>query len=124
MHTVTIDIEKNRLYFTIAGHFTVEELTKISDEIIVAVRQLKPGFNSITQMNQFIPQNQEARMVMYSTMKTAQSMGQKHVVRISSSPISRQQWQFSSITVGYQAFECGSLEEAENLLDELSEKGL
>jgi hypothetical protein len=124
MHTVTVDIEKNRLYFTIAGHIELDELTKISDEVIAAATQLKPGFDSITQMNQFTPQNQEARMVMYITMKTAQSMGQKHIVRISSSPISRQQWRFSSITAGYQAFECGSLEEAENLLDELSEKSL
>jgi len=34
-----IDLEKNRLYFTISGHFALEELINISDEIIASGRQ-------------------------------------------------------------------------------------
>ena len=60
MQTLRIDKEKNRLYVVLTGFIDAEEMKANSDETIELTKQLKPGFDVITDISNFKPTKPEA----------------------------------------------------------------
>jgi len=75
------------LVFTLGGQPSLEECATISENLMAAYRQLRPGFSVITIVSTFYPRDLETRLIMENTMKMARGMGMKVVVRITPNPI-------------------------------------
>ena len=53
MYTIRVDAAKNRLYVTLVGYFSIDEMKTCGDETIQATDQLRPGYDVITDISQF-----------------------------------------------------------------------
>ena len=64
MYQTRTDIEKNRLYVTLKGRIAAEESKKAASRVIDNLKQLKPGFDVVTDISEFEPVTQkEAEML-------------------------------------------------------------
>lgn len=57
---VDTDHEKNRLYLTLDGQLSVEEVKTAADEVIEAAETLEPGFDQVNDMSGFQAADPEA----------------------------------------------------------------
>jgi hypothetical protein len=53
MYSIRVDIDRNRLYVTLAGFFSLDEIKKCGDETIEATRRLRSGYDVVTDITQF-----------------------------------------------------------------------
>lgn len=110
---------KNRLYVTMKGKLELPEIKTACSDALQKARSIKSGFDTISDISEFIPATEECRLVMQETMKTLKEMGMARVVRIvpASAAVAANQWQRTSRAAGYTADQAPTLEEAEKMLD-------
>jgi hypothetical protein len=53
MYSIRVDLDRNRLYVTLVGFFSLAEIKKCGDETIEATKHLRPGYDVITDITQF-----------------------------------------------------------------------
>ncbi len=121
MYNNHCDTQKNRLYVIFAGKMDVEEIRAACTNVLDEAKQLKPGFGIITDLSEFVPTNEDGRMVIQDTMTSLMEIGVKHVVRVIpvEAAVTGLQWQRSSRTAGYQASQALTLADAEAMMDKL-----
>ena len=117
MFDVRIDLTRNRLYITLAGHLDGPERQAAMKAILAEAAKLVPGFGILSDISGLHASNQEGFMDLLRVTAALKLRGAGPVVRVVKIPLSRIQVKRISEAAGYQAELVESLEEAERLLD-------
>ena len=118
MQTLRVDREKNRLYIVLAGFVDTEEMKTNSDETIAVTKQLKPGFDVITDISNFKPTTPEATKEIERVQASFKAAGVHRGVRVvGESAIAGMQFSRTGKHVGYESCNVATLADAEKLLD-------
>ena len=82
MYTIRVNTLKNRLYVTLVGYFTLEEIKRCGDETIEATAKLRPGYDVITDITQFKPGPPEVAQDIERVQAHFRKSGARQGVRI------------------------------------------
>jgi hypothetical protein len=116
--TVKADVEKNRLYITLVGFFHQDEMKACTDKTIEEAKNLKPGFDVITDVSQFKPVGQEALDEVARGQAFFKSAGIRHGIRVEGdSVLSSKQFSRIGKSVDYNPNIVKNIEEADKILD-------
>ncbi|HEU4583914.1 MAG TPA: hypothetical protein VFS67_36905 [Polyangiaceae bacterium] len=120
MYSIRVDIERNRLYVTLVGFFSVAEMKKCGDETIDATKRLRRGYDVITDITQFKPGTAAVAEDVERVQVHFRRSGARQGVRIvGSNVLSGMQFRRTGTSAEYNSVNVRSLEEAEKLLNEL-----
>lgn len=136
MFEIVADKKKNRLYVTVAGFLGQEELKQAADDFIEKVKTLRPGLDVVNDVSTFRPATQEGADEIKRAQAFLREYGIRHVVRIveplpenerpsfeqAAHTMGAAQFRRTSKEVGYKADEALAREEADRMLDKLSEE--
>ena len=118
MHEIRADQSKNRLYITLGGFSSLDQVEQTVQEVKQAIQNLRPGFDVITDVSSYRPAREEVAAAIQQMQVFLKSAGMRRVVRVlSSSAIAGMQFNRLGKEAGYQASHVSSLEEAEKLLE-------
>lgn len=119
MYQVKADIDKNRLFIRIGKVSEKDDKEALIREIEHQIRNLKKGFDCITDLREYEVQPDDAEMVIYRAQKILSEAGMSDVVRVIKRFGALAHFQFDkvSVSVGYHAQNANSIEEAEEILD-------
>jgi hypothetical protein len=119
-----VNLLKNRAYLTLKGKVEVGELKEWSANLLLDLKKLKTGFSVVSDILECQPTTEEGRLIIQDTQRKAKDMGMGNVVRITkgANPITANQWQRSSRSVGYSAGEASTVADADKLLDEMEKR--
>ena len=118
--TMKPDLVRNRLYATLEGFFTSEEMKKCADDTIEAAKKLRRGYCTITDIRNCKPMPPEAAKEIERVQAYFRSSGARQGVRvIGGSTISGMQFRRTGSSAEYNSVNLPSLEEAEKFLDGL-----
>ena len=117
MYTVRADTVKNRLYVTLVGFFSVEEIKRCGDETIEATKKLRPGYDVVTDITQFKPGVPEVAHDIERVQAHFRKSGARQGVRIvGGNVVSGIQFKRTGAHAEYNSVNVPSLEAAEELL--------
>jgi hypothetical protein len=120
MYNINADTQRNRLYITLVGFFSAEEIKKCGDETIAATRKLKSGYDVITDITQFKPGTAEvAKDIERVQTHFAQSGARQGVRVVGQNSSSNMQFSRVGKIAGYQSTAVTTLQEAEAFLNSL-----
>jgi hypothetical protein len=120
MYKIRTDTLKNRLYVTLVGFFSLEEMRKCGDETIAATDKLRPGYDVVTDITQFKPGTPEVAEDIKRVQAHFHTSGARQGVRVvGGNAISGMQFRRTGSAADYQSVNVATLEEAEKLLDGL-----
>ena len=120
MYTVRVDVVKNRLYVTLSGFFSLEEIKRCGDETIAATQRLRPGYDVVTDITQFKAGTPEVAEDIKRVQHHFQTSGARQGVRIvGENAIAKLQFRRTGTDARYNSVNVATLEEAERLLDGL-----
>jgi hypothetical protein len=113
------DVEKNRLYLTLAGKLTEQEASDAADATIDAAKQLEPGFEMVNDVSEFKPSGEAVDRQIKRGKKGVADGGVSAVVRVTpESTTGEMQWdRAGGGEESYQVAKADSQERAEKLLD-------
>jgi hypothetical protein len=118
MYKLRIDASKNRLYVTMVGFFSVEEMKKWSNETIATAMKMKRGYDVITDISQFKPTTPEGTKEIERVQVHFKTSGVRLGVQVvGESVLSGLQFKRMSVISGYDPTNVETLAEAEKLLD-------
>lgn len=118
--TMKPDVVRNRLYATLEGFFTPEEMKKCADDTIAATKGLRPGYCTVTDITRCKPMPPEAAKEIERVQAHFRSSGARQGVRIvGESTISGMQFRRTGGSAEYNSVNLPTLEEAERFLDGL-----
>ena len=114
MYNTRINALKNCAYLTLKGRLEVTELKQWSASMLAELKKLKPGFGVVSDILECQPTDEEGRLIIQETQRKAKEMGMGNVVRITkgANPVTANQWQRSSRSIGYTAADAASVEDA------------
>jgi len=118
--TVDIDESKNRLYLSLEGHLTVDEVEAAADAVIEATEKLDEGFDEVSDLRGFEPADPAAMDHIKRGKRGIVENGVTAVCRVVSDSTTGQM-QFDRAgeeEEEYQLAKTDSIEKAEKLLDE------
>ncbi|RJP78724.1 MAG: hypothetical protein C4522_11760 [Desulfobacteraceae bacterium] len=119
MYQVEADTDKNRLYIKIGKVSEQDDKESLIREIEHQIRNLKKGFDCITDLREYDVQPDETEAFIYRAQKILSESGMSNVVRVVKRFGSFAHFQFDkvSVSIGYHAQNANSIEEAEEMLD-------
>lgn len=118
MTKLKIDASKNRLYVTMAGFFSVEDMKKWSDETIAMAKKLKPGFDVLIDISQFKPTSPEGTKEIERVQVFFKSSGVRLGAQVvGENVLSGLQFKRMSVISGFDPANVATLVDAEKLLD-------
>lgn len=88
MFKIKSDITKNRLYVMVSGSPDEAELREIFHRIRYCVKGLKPGFNLVHDLTEYIPVSIKCAEIIKEIQTFLDSCGMKNVVRITNNQFS------------------------------------
>ncbi|MDY6864726.1 MAG: hypothetical protein SVY15_01960 [Halobacteriota archaeon] len=117
-YEIRTDVTKNRMYLKLAGFFHEEEIAGDIDIILEEVKKLKPGYDAVSEINEFKPASPKAAAAMMKAQKALKESGLNRIIRVSGSNVlGRKQFERSGKEAGYSADTASSVEEADRMLD-------
>lgn len=120
MYTIRADTLKNRLYVTLVGFFSVEEMKRCGDETIEATKRLRPGYDVVTDITQFKAGPPEVAADIERVQAHFRKSGARQGVRIvAGNVLSSMQFRRTGAQAEYNSVNVSSLAEAEELLKKL-----
>lgn len=119
MHRVEFDKEKNRLYLTLGKLENSDEIQEIAEKIRVACRDLRPGFNCLTDLRDYELIEKGLEPDIKAVQRFLVDAGLTRVVRVvrKFGTWGHLQFDKSSMDVGYHAQNVNSMDEALAILD-------
>ncbi|MFX1515361.1 MAG: hypothetical protein ACFFC6_03570 [Promethearchaeota archaeon] len=115
---VKADIEKNRLYTTLKGNLSKEDILSLPEDLRCEAKRLKPGYLAISDVSAYTPVSEENLEILSETMGVAVETKMGATIRIVSGT-SMDLQQVSSSNHGYKAIICQSKDEAEKIAEKL-----
>lgn len=111
---VKVDIKNNRLYTTLKGNLSKEDIISLPEVLRREAERLKPGYLAIFDVSAYIPASEENLEILSETMGAVIETKMGATIRIvSDASIDLQQ--VSSSNHGYKAIICYSKDEAEKI---------
>ena len=120
--SVRADIKKNRLYTTLKGSLTEEDLAALPDELRKEAKKLKHGYTAISDVKEYRPAGKGINEILSKTMKAAVETGVGKVIRIVSGEEANVLETISQSEHGYSAIICKSMSEAEKEAEKIENK--
>ncbi|MFB6083707.1 MAG: hypothetical protein ABEJ94_05630 [Halorientalis sp.] len=120
-----VDEAENRLYIELGGHFTAEEAERSTAEVKEKVERLDPGFEVITDLEDFIPGDQDAMKYVEEGKRVVREHGAEAAVRVMGEGSTTGQMQFERLGEDeeeYAVAVADTVEQAEKLLDKRREQ--
>jgi hypothetical protein len=118
MYQVRIDAAKNRLYVTLSGFFTPEQMAAWSNETIAAAKKMKRGYDVIIDLTQFKPTSPEGTKSIERVQSFFKVSGARMGVQVvGENVLGGLQFKRMSIQSGFDPANVSTLAEAEKLLD-------
>ena len=119
MFEVRTNVGINRIYATLWGHVSDAEAREIGDRMVHDLTtRLRPGFDLISDVSRAEPMSEFGLGQLKRIMETALRHRIRRVVRVvGRSAHTTLQFERVSRELGYAAYLCFSLEEAERVLD-------
>lgn len=118
MHTIRVDTVRNRLYVTLVGFFSLEEIKKCGDETIEATKRLRTGYDVVTDITKFKAGPPEVAEDIERVQAHFRKSGARQGVRIvGGNVLSGMQFRRTGTSVEYNSVNVPSLEDAEKLLN-------
>jgi hypothetical protein len=120
-HSVRADTIKNRLYVTLIGYFSLEEMQRCGDETIAATKDLRPGYDVITDIRQFKAASPDVAKDIERVQAHFRKSGARQGVRIVApdNVVTGIQFRRTGAQAQYNSVNVDSLAAAEKLLGEL-----
>ncbi|HVZ32764.1 MAG TPA: hypothetical protein VG963_10080 [Polyangiaceae bacterium] len=119
MYSIRVDVDRNRLYVTLVGFFSVAEIKRCGDETIEATKQLRRGYDVITDITQFKAGTADVAADIERVQAHFRRSGARQGVRIvGSNVLSGMQFRRTGRSAEHNSVNVRSLEEAEKLLNE------
>lgn len=117
---ITANPIRNRLYGTLEGFFSAEEMKKCADETIEATKKLRPGYCTVTDIIRCKPLPPEAAAEIERVQEHFRKSGARQGVRIvGPNVLSGMQFRRTGGEAEWNSVNMTSLEEAEKFLDGL-----
>jgi len=114
---IQADTDKNRLYITLNGFFTNDELVTAADKIIEETNKLKPGFIVINDISNFKPASQSGMSEIKRAQMYVKEKGAQRIIRvIGEAALTSMQLSRTAKEIGYEADAVATVAEAEKLL--------
>jgi len=82
MYKIKKDVEKNRLYILLSGIFPISDAKKAKEIILKEIEDLKPNFDVVNDISQFIRGQDEAGKVLQDIMLLLIDKKVNRVVRV------------------------------------------
>ena len=123
MHEVKADLNKNRIYITIGKIDSEAEMKSIVDEVKFECRKLKKAFTCLTDLRNYEYQDEIFEHYIKEAQEALLAAGMLKVVRVHRKVgvLGHLQFETVSLDLGYRAKNVTSIEEAEKILDEVTE---
>jgi hypothetical protein len=120
LSTVVVDTEKNRLFITLIGSVSKEEVERVYTAVTVCVLELKPGFSVVTDLTQCKLGHLSGISTFKKIMEFLLQSKVGKVVRVvgKAKIIFNQISRITENFQGYQAIYVSTLQEAEEKLSE------
>jgi hypothetical protein len=121
MYKVKLDIARNRLYVTLVGFFSIEEIKRCGDETIAATKKLRRGYDVVTDISGLKPGTPEVAEVHERVQAHFRASGARQGVRVIGGAFTAASLQLNRTAklVGFQSTTVATLADAEKLLDAL-----
>ncbi|MCU0305086.1 MAG: hypothetical protein MUC56_13630 [Thermoanaerobaculales bacterium] len=121
-----VDRAKNRLYIKLSGFFRGADVEPAMRDLEAAVRDLRPGFDTVTDLSSFVPGSPGAGDALTRAGELLRAKGRRRGVRITGGLITGLM-QFQRLLKGVFSDEhtrfAKSLREADEILDSWPEEG-
>jgi hypothetical protein len=122
-YAVRVDPVRNRLYVTLSGFFSLEEIKRCGDETIAATKKLRPGYDVVTDIRLFKAGPPEVAADIERVQAHFRKSGARQGVRIvAGNALSGMQFRRTGNEAGYQSVNVSSLEEAEAVLQKSGQR--
>jgi hypothetical protein len=119
MYSIRVDVDRNRLYITLVGFFSLAEIKKCGDETIEATKHLRPGYDVITDITQFKAGTADVAADIERVQTHFRRSGARQGVRIvGSNALSGMQFRRTGTTAEFNSVNVKSSEEAEKILSD------
>ena len=116
-HSVRADIAKNRLYITLNGFFTDQEVRTAADRVIQEAGRLRPGFGVINDICSFKPATANGAEELKRAQLGLKQRGVGRVIRIvGAAAVASMQLARQSKEAGYSADTAATVKDAEAML--------
>ena len=120
MYTIRVDSIRNRLYVTLVGYFSVDEMRQCGDETIAATAKLRPGYDVVTDITKFKAGTPEVAKDIERVQAHFRKSGARQGVRIvGGNVVSGMQFRRTGTQAAYNSVNVPTLEAAEELLNSL-----
>ena len=117
MYTIRVDSIKNRLYVTLDGYFTLEEMQRCGDETIEATAKLRRGYDVVTDITRFKAGPPEVAKDIERVQAHFRKSGARQGVRIvGGNVVSGMQFRRTGTQAEFNSVNVPTLEAAEELL--------
>ena len=114
------DPARNRLYGSLEGFFTAEEMKLCADDTIEKSKRLRPGYCTVTDVTRCKAMPPEAAKEIERVQAYFRKSGARQGVRIvGGNFLSGMQFKRTGTSAEYNSVNMASLEEAEKFLDSL-----
>lgn len=117
--SVKADIKRNRLYTTLKGYLTKEDILNLPDDLRDEAKKLKAGYLAISDVSEYKPASESNLEILSKTMSVAVETKMGGTIRIVSKDSATDLQQVSSSKHGYKAVICKSKAEAEKKAEEI-----
>ena len=117
-YNVRVNTLKNRLYISLVGYFSLEEIARCGDETIAATKKLRPGYDVITDIRQFKAGSPDVAKDIERVQAHFRKSGARQGVRIVAADnlLTGIQFRRTGTQAQYNSVNVDSLEAAEALL--------
>jgi len=122
--SVRADLEKNRLYTTVRGFLTKEDILSLPAELESEAKKLKPGYIAISDIRGYKPATEDMQNIMSKNMEAALRTGMSATIRVVDelNILQSELQKLSSLKHGYKAVVCKSITEAETEAEKQEKK--
>ncbi len=121
MYDSRADLDRNRLYVTLAGRITAEESKQAAKQVVQDIAQLAPGFDVITDISRFEPVTRKETELLLKVHKELVRRGVNRIVRVIGdnlrATVGKIQFERASRETDISAQYCQSVAEADQYLD-------
>lgn len=120
MFEVHINMAKNRLYITLKGFMSDEEVRDAANEVIKNADKLRPGFDVVNDLSEMKVATQDGAKEIARAQHYLAGKGVNRVIRVVVNSVTKTQFNRTGKAAGYSkdADTASSVEEADKMLDE------
>ena len=119
MFEIHSDLDRNRLYISLAGHLERPERQAAMKAVMTEAGKLAPGFGVVSDISELHASDEDGFKDFLRVKAGLKLKGAGPIVRVVKIPLSRIQVERISTAAGYDAESVPSLEAADRRLDEL-----